>query len=172
MGLIDDAIERSVRLGRRVLEGKEVGGVGFGLLGSGDVVACLVSLGAGGGIVVLPLTIGRTTVGRNRFGCWGDEANALRGVVESSQWVVSCVAGHTTFRDASSTNGSVVVKRADCHLVPLTLSHLQDSTVGERLGWDGETQHRRAVRVETGDVVVNTYVAFVFVDGAASTDGG
>ena len=103
----------------------------------------------------LPLREGLTFVGRAIGRCEYDERTALAGVVEAAQVFVRVEGGRVWVTDATSTNQSVIERRADAGTVD-----------GEKTGEVETLPHepfatplssRRWVELQPGDVLRHAY---------------
>jgi hypothetical protein len=125
-------------------------------------VAYLISPRPADGPIVLPVGRGVTLVGRAAPANYVVERRSLSGIVEGAQWRISWSPEEVSIRDAGSTNGSVLVRRADRGQVPSALNELQQDHRVLLLGWDGSRANEAAQLVTDGDLLVNAYGPFLY----------
>lgn len=133
-------------------------------------VAYLVSRKPADSHIALPVGPVVTLVGRAALANYVVERSMLAGVIEGVQWRVTWSPGKVSICDAGSTNGSVLVRRADREQVADTLHELQKDPRALRLGWDGAQTNDATQVVADGDVLVNAYGQFLYCSGDDATD--
>jgi len=126
-------------------------------------VACLVTASEKKEYLLFSLGKGESLVGRGTASDYVMHRNALAGVLEGAQWRIIWTPLKVTVEDAGSTNGSVLIRKADRATVSLILPDLFAGSVGYRLGWDGTTVHQDQQVIHDGDVLVNMYGPLLFV---------
>jgi hypothetical protein len=126
-------------------------------------VACLVTVRPSPSGLFLPLRSGRNLVQRDYVA----ESKLLRGVVEGAQWLIRVTPAGATVEDTRSTNGAVLVRKANRDEVPLELVALHQSSATCRIGWDGSTIHAGPRELRDGDVLVNAYGPLMYCCTAA-----
>jgi len=100
------------------------------------------------------------------------ESHRLSGVVEGWQWKVTCSTTGVTIEDVRSTNGAILVRKANREGAPLTLPELRSDGRGVTLGWDGSTMHEEPRELRDGDLLVNCYAAFLHISSCEDVRKG
>ncbi len=125
-------------------------------LNNRTTVAFLAGKVDSGTVVVLPLPLGKTIVGRSADICPYADCSELKGIVEGFQWIVKIAAGVCEIQDASSTNGAIRIpgRRIDATRSEpwkLLLQYPEFAIPSDS-----------AVDVLQGDCIANVFCVFVF----------